>query len=54
MYKDNQGTFWFSTDKLEIYKYDGKTFVKFYNKVVAIFIYINKIQLSNGKIKRYL
>lgn len=29
MYKDNQGTFWFSTDKLGIYEYNGKTFEKF-------------------------
>jgi ligand-binding sensor domain-containing protein len=29
MYKDNQGTFWFSTDKYGIYKYTGNTFKKF-------------------------
>jgi ligand-binding sensor domain-containing protein len=28
MYKDNQGTFWFSTDKFGIFKYNGKTFEK--------------------------
>jgi ligand-binding sensor domain-containing protein len=28
MYKDNQGTFWFSTDKYGIYKYNGGTFKK--------------------------
>lgn len=29
MYKDNQGTFWFGTDKYGIYKYNGATFKKF-------------------------
>jgi ligand-binding sensor domain-containing protein len=29
MYKDNQGIFWFSTDKHGTYKYDGNTFEKF-------------------------
>lgn len=29
MYKDLQGTFWFSTDKQGIYTYNGKTFEKF-------------------------
>jgi len=29
MYKDNQGTFWFGTDKYGIYKYNGNTFKKF-------------------------
>ena len=29
MYKDNQGTLWFGTDKYGIYKYNGNTFKKF-------------------------
>lgn len=29
MYKDNQGIFWFGTEKQGIYKYDGATFEKF-------------------------